>query len=89
MNTLGIMETMKKTYLKFLTGEIVPKNILMVGPTGVGKTELSKAIAATYFGTGMIWLPSALCLENLSRYPMTPAAPAPPTTAPPTKKAHS
>lgn len=28
-----------------LKEEIVPKNILMVGPTGVGKTEISRRLA--------------------------------------------
>lgn len=28
-----------------LKDEIVPKNILMVGPTGVGKTEISRRLA--------------------------------------------
>ena len=29
-----------------LRDEITPKNILMMGPTGVGKTELTKALRA-------------------------------------------
>ena len=29
-----------------LRGEITPKNILMIGPTGVGKTEISRRLAA-------------------------------------------
>ena len=28
-----------------LQGDIVPKNILMIGPTGVGKTEVSRRMA--------------------------------------------
>ena len=28
-----------------LRGEITPKNILMIGPTGVGKTEVSRRLA--------------------------------------------
>jgi len=28
-----------------LSGEITPKNILMIGPTGVGKTEISRRLA--------------------------------------------
>ena len=28
-----------------LKEEVVPKNILMVGPTGVGKTEISRRLA--------------------------------------------
>src|SRR3990167_5855586 len=28
-----------------LRGEITPKNILMIGPTGVGKTEISRRLA--------------------------------------------
>ena len=30
--------------------EISPKNILMIGPTGVGKTELCKSLAEAMFG---------------------------------------
>ena len=30
--------------------EITPKNMMMIGPTGVGKTELSKALAEALFG---------------------------------------
>ena len=32
-----------------LKEEIVPKNILMVGPTGVGKTEISRRLAKHRF----------------------------------------
>jgi len=31
-------------------GEILPKNILMIGPTGVGKTEISRRWCATNAG---------------------------------------
>ncbi|MGC9315019.1 MAG: AAA family ATPase, partial [bacterium] len=30
----------------FLRDEILPANILMIGPTGVGKTEISRRLAA-------------------------------------------
>ena len=34
-----------------LREEIAPKNIIMIGPTGVGKTELTKALARFLFGS--------------------------------------
>ena len=36
-----------------LRGEITPKNILMIGPTGVGKTEISQATRKT--GQGPVY----------------------------------
>ena len=44
-----------------MRGEIHPKNILMIGPTGVGKTELAKVLAST-LGTRLIRLQ---CYEGL------------------------
>jgi len=35
----------RKAVEEFLRDEIVPKNILMVGPTGVGKTEIARRLA--------------------------------------------
>jgi len=35
----------RKQVDKFLQEEIVPKNILMIGPTGVGKTEIARRLA--------------------------------------------
>jgi len=34
-----------------LKDEIIPKNIMMIGPTGVGKTELVRALAEFMFGS--------------------------------------
>ena len=34
-----------------LKEEIYPNNIILIGPTGVGKTETSKALAEKYFGS--------------------------------------
>ena len=34
-----------------LREEIMPNNIIMIGPTGVGKTETSKALSEIYFGS--------------------------------------
>ena len=34
-----------------LRDEITPKNIIMMGPTGVGKTALARALAVSWFGS--------------------------------------
>jgi len=31
-----------------MAGSVIPKNILMVGPTGIGKTEIARRLAALY-----------------------------------------
>ena len=56
-----------------LRSEITPKNILMIGPTGVGKTEISRRLARL--------LPAALWLAVVALYltgvaTALPAAPA-------------
>ena len=43
--------------------EIIPKNIIMVGPTGVGKTELCKQLAQVVYGSQ-----DALIRVDMSEY---------------------
>ena len=47
-----------------LQQEITPKNILMMGPTGVGKTEIAKVLSAT-LATRLIRLQ---CYEGLDAH---------------------
>ena len=45
--------------------EISPKNILMIGPTGVGKTEIARRLAKLAAAPGTWWsTPSPWCGRN-------------------------
>jgi ATP-dependent HslUV protease ATP-binding subunit HslU len=43
-----------------LRGEITPKNILMIGPTGVGKTEIARRLAKLANAPLSRWKPPSL-----------------------------